>query len=102
VEIRFGYPNHNSCNAVWEVLSGLSPSFPHHSGVAFAVRASLLPFSSLVADTLEGHSLLSPFEKISLPLTDRNRCLAFELPGPAVEKGGEGKTSPLPQSIFPC
>jgi hypothetical protein len=51
----------------------------------------LLPFSSFVADTLEGHSLLSPFKKISLPLTDRSRCFAFELPGPVVEKGRIGK-----------
>ena len=38
----------------------LSPSFPPFPAITSDDRASLLPFSSLVADSLEGHSLLSP------------------------------------------
>jgi hypothetical protein len=37
LEIRIGYPDHSSCNADYRGLFGLSPSFPHHPAIAFAV-----------------------------------------------------------------
>lgn len=41
----------------------------------------MLPFASLVADSFEGHSLLSPLRKMSLPLKSKTPCKLFELPG---------------------
>ena len=38
----------------------LSPSFPDLSAITPVARVCSLPFARLVADSLEGHSLLSP------------------------------------------
>ncbi len=57
----------------------LSPSFPEPPDITSVVRVHSLPFLRLVADSLEGHSLLSPLRKISLPLQRWNRGSAIGL-----------------------
>jgi hypothetical protein len=56
----FRWPDHNSVRTESGGSFELSPSFPPFPCITFAVRVFSLPFASLVADSLEGHSLLSP------------------------------------------
>src|SRR5580704_5545237 len=60
-KIRLGEPDHNICD---RETSGktfeLSPSFPHLPTITSVARVCSLPFPRFVADSLEGHGLLSP------------------------------------------
>src|ERR1700756_4123355 len=71
----------------------LSPSFPDFPAITAVARVGSLPFARLVADSLEGHRLLSPSEDFSsiagLESRRCNRVVSGAIPACGFRRGAK-------------
>jgi hypothetical protein len=78
-KVWIDYPDHNATVPGLFGTFELCPSLPHSPVVTFNKRVSQLPIASIVADSLDGHSVTLSFWKIALPMFIKTRARSREL-----------------------